>query len=190
LITERYSFGSWLVSGLQRCSCMALVFACGLACVIPPQMDLESGNTPPQVVFQGTFPPLDPREPHTVLQTATGKPKIVTTFTIRFRDPDPEDVTLRAFLGADYEKFVDEKRVGPVSSGDRSAAIDIVGLCDDLVNNAIGIYDFEVVLSDTGFVDQGADLRETLVLDGRKGSRDHARWRIRCDPAQPSAEGG
>lgn len=170
---------------------MALIAVSGIACVIPPQMDLESGNTPPQVVPQGTFPPPDPRDKHlvTVVQTVPGKPKVVTTFTIRFRDPDPEDVTLRAFLGADYSKFVDEKRVGPVSSGDRSAAIDIVGLCDDLVNNTLGVYDFEVYLSDTGFVEQGADLRDTAVVEGRKGSRDHARWRVDCVPAPPSEEG-
>lgn len=170
---------------------MALIAVSGLACVIPPQMDLESGNTPPLVVPQGTFPTPDPRDKYivTVNQTAAGKPKVVTTFTIRFRDPDPEDVTLRAFLDADYSKFVEEKRVGPVSSGDRSAAIDIVGLCDDLVNNSLGLHDFEVYLSDTGFVDQGVDLRDTAVSEGRKGSRDHARWRVDCVPPQPS-EGG
>lgn len=185
MITDSYTASPGLVGGLHR-SLVMLSLAASVGCVIPPEMDLESGNTPPQVVAQGTVPRPDPRDArkHTVRQTQPGKPKVVTTFTIRFRDPDPEDVTLRAFLDADYTKFVDEKRVGPVSSGDRSAAIDIVGLCDDLVNHTLGLHDFEVYLSDTGFVDQGPDLRDTLVLEGRKGSRDHARWLIDCIPPQ------
>ena len=150
------------------------------SCVIPPTLDVAESNTPPVFELAGTTP--DPREVVDVSQSDPTKPQPNRTrFNVSFRDPDPEPVTLRAFLGfPPYDSFLPgtQVTVGPNSSGLRVGPVDIVGLCDDLVIG--GTYFVSIYISDAGFVDEGPDLRETAILDGRKGGRDHITWEIKC----------
>ncbi|MCB9558336.1 MAG: hypothetical protein H6707_19635 [Deltaproteobacteria bacterium] len=151
------------------------------ACVIPPAtVTQDPSNTAPVVQLSSTIP-----SPQALVTAKQGE---AAQFFVVFADPDPEDVTLRVFLPVaigklpDYTRKLDEFIIGPTSGNLRGAPVLIQGLCDGLVGNVPGRYDLEMYLSDTGFVDDGDDLRTPRVVDGRRGGRDSVRWLVDCVP--------
>lgn len=142
-------------------------------------------NTPPSVLLAGCVP--DPLQPVVVRKTAQNQAPQGLLFTIDVADPDPEVLKARAFLDRDYSVpaffLAHADRDIPRVQGEpsRLLTVRVIGLCDAL---DLGNHDLEYYVTDTDFVDQGADLRKTTEdpASGRVGARDSVRWTIQCEP--------
>lgn len=192
LLTRYCGYSRALAHTMQFINCM--VFFCStIGCVVPQDLEVQSeGNTRPKILSDGTTPELGKK--FTEFRTESLSPTLNKEyFTVVIREPDEQTLKIRVFLNGDYTKLIqisqDTLPYSPeISEEDRAIPFYIEGLCDEgAPKTDDGPHVLEIYVSDEGFLDGAADLREP----GPYGLRDNALWRFGCeDPVVLPSDGG
>ena len=140
----------------------------------------SDGNTNlhrPQILVQLCTP--SPFGTITARQTKSGDTPEKQGFTIAVKDSDKQVLFFRMFVNAVYTSRVPISQSQSSGGLERQSIIfDVDGICDSVVNNVLGNHNLELYVSDSKFLDSGADLR--MSMNG--GMRDNVYWTLSCMP--------